>query len=92
MPLAYTIHMITPGVAETDESHCNAMIEQLMGNVCERLGQPYEFPDRFKQFTKPNSGNKKKYSGTPKFSNLETWLVTHLKRLSEAFKVCLWAP
>jgi len=67
--------MITPGVAETDESHRDVMIEQLMGNVHERLGQPYEFPDGFKQSTKPDSGNEKKYSRTPKFSDLETWLV-----------------
>ena len=76
MPLASTIHMITPGVVETDESHRDAMIDWLMGNVRERLGQPYQFPDRFKQSTKPNSSNEKKYSGTSKFSDLETWLVT----------------
>ena len=46
-----------------------------MENVHERLGQPYEFLDGFKQSTKPDSGNEKKYSGTPKFSDLETWLV-----------------
>ena len=82
MPLASTIHMITPGVAETDESYCDAMINQLMGNVRERLGQPYQFPDGFKQSTKPDSGNEKKYSGTSKFSDLETWLVTVTNRFA----------
>ena len=76
MPAASTIHTITPGVAETDEYHRRTMIEPLMGNVRERLGQPYVFPDGFKQSTKPDSGNDKKYAGTPKFKDLETWLVT----------------
>ena len=75
MPLASTVHMVTPGVAETDEYHCKAMIKQLMGNVRERLGQPYVFPNGFKQSIKPDSQGEKKYSGTPKFKDLETWLV-----------------
>jgi len=44
------------------------MLERLIGNVRERLGQLYQFPEGFKQFTKPDSGNDKKYTGTPKFS------------------------
>src|SRR6266545_1522688 len=47
-----------------------------MRNVREKLGQPYEFPDGFKQSIKPNSGSARKYSGTPKFKDLENWLVT----------------
>jgi len=76
MPAASMICIITPGVAETDECHRTAMLERLIGNVHERLGQPYQFPEGFKQSTKPNSGNDKKHTGTPKFSKLENWLVT----------------
>ena len=82
MPVASMICTITPGVAETDEYHRRTMIERLMGNVCERLGQPYVFPDGFKQSTKPDSGNDKKYAGTPKFKDLETWLVTVTNRFA----------
>ena len=82
MPLASTVRMVTPGVAETDEYHRKAMIERLMGNVRERLGQPYVFPDGFKQSIKPDSQGEKKYSGTPKFKDLETWLVTVTNRFA----------
>ena len=47
-----------------------------MGNVREKLGQSYEFPNGFKQSIKPDSGSARKYSGTPKFKDLENWLVT----------------
>ena len=58
------------------------MLERLIGNVRERLGQPYQFPEGFKQSTKPDSGNDKKYMGTPKFSELENWLVTVTNRFA----------
>ena len=82
MPPTSTICMITLGVAETDESHHDAIIEQLMGNMRKRLGQPYQFPDGFKQSTKPNSSNNKKYSGAPKFSKLENWLIMVTNRFA----------
>ena len=58
------------------------MIERLMGNVQEKLGQPYEFPDGFKKSIKPESGSARKYSGTPKFKYLENWLVTVTNRFA----------
>ena len=82
MPAVSAIRMITPGVAETDEYHRKTMVERLMRNVRERLSQPYEFPEGFKQSVKPDSGNDKKYSGTSKFKDLETWLVTVTNRFA----------
>jgi len=82
MPLASTVHMVTPGIAETDEYHHKAMIERLMGNFRERLGQPYVFPNGFKQSIKLDSQGEKKYSGTPKFKDLETWLVMVTNRFA----------
>jgi len=76
MTAVSVIHMITPGVAETDEYHHKMMIKSLMRNIRKRLSQSYEFPKGFKQSVKPDSRNDKKYSSTSKFKDLETWLVT----------------
>jgi len=53
-----------------------------MRNIRERLSQPYKFSKGFKQSVKPDSGNNKKYSGTSKFKDLETWLVTVTNRFA----------
>jgi len=58
------------------------MVKRLMRNICERLSQPYEFSEEFKQSIKPDSGNDKKYSSTSKFKDLETWLVTVTNRFA----------
>jgi len=70
MPLASTVRMVTPGVAETDEYHRKAMIKRLMENIRERLGQPYVFPDGFKQSIKPDSQGER---NTPAHQSSKTW-------------------
>ena len=74
--------MVILGVVEMDEYYCKVIIKRLMGNIQERLGQPYVFPDGFRQSIKPDSQGEKKYFGTSKFKDLEMWLVIVTNRFA----------
>ena len=75
MPTASALQTTPKGLTEFNKYHHDQMIKWLIGNVQEKLRQPYEFSKGFKQPIKPNSSNTKKYLGTPKFKDLENWLV-----------------
>ena len=74
MPAVPTSRFVTPGVAEADENHRNAMIERLMDIIREALEHPIKYPDGFKPNIKTDSGGLKKYDGASKFHELEKWL------------------
>ena len=74
MPAIPASRFVTPGVAEADENHRDAMIERLMDIIREALDRPMKYPDGFKPNIKTDSGGLKKYSGTSKFHDLEKWL------------------
>ena len=68
---------ITHGIMATEDHHRETMMDRLMTIVYDALGTALVFPDGYKPPIKGD--NIKKYSGSPKYSELEEWLimVTH---------------
>uniref|UniRef100_A0A8H8CD88 CCHC-type domain-containing protein n=1 Tax=Psilocybe cubensis TaxID=181762 RepID=A0A8H8CD88_PSICU len=65
---------VKPGIPEANEAHKSDMQDRLSRLIHELLGTRIEYPDGFKFNAKLESDKSTKYSGSPKFSELENWL------------------
>ncbi|KAH9474193.1 hypothetical protein JR316_0013508 [Psilocybe cubensis] len=65
---------VKPGISEANEAHKSDMQDRLSRLIHELLGTRIEFPEGFKYNTKMESDKSTRYSGSPKFSDLENWL------------------
>jgi len=68
------------GVLATEQHHRFAMMDRLMGIIDDALGTALTFPDGYKPNLK--NDNVKKYYGSPKFSDIEEWLVMVVHRFA----------
>ena len=62
------------GAGGMNDFHRENMIERLHEVIRQALGVPLKFPDGYKPNVKTDGSSVKKYSGSPKFGELEDWL------------------
>ena len=74
MPRLMPSHYARPGVLEANEYHQRTMQSRLSRIIDENLGEQLIFSDGFKPNLKLDSSAVKKYSGSPKFLDLENWV------------------
>ena len=61
------------GVLATEQYHRETMTDRLMRIIADALGTALIFPDGYKPYLK--NDNVTKYSGSPKYNDIEEWLV-----------------
>jgi len=73
MPAVKPPPTISIGKQEVDQHYRDSMLSRLMNTITEALGQPLRFPEGYKPPFKDDKFAR--YSGSPKFSELEQWLA-----------------
>ena len=64
---------VAQGILATERHHRDTMIDRLRGIIQDALGTALTYPEGYKPYLK--NDNVKKYSGSPKYNELEEWLV-----------------
>ena len=78
MPPAAPPPTASQGVLATEQHHRETMLVRLRSIIQDALGMALSFPEGYKPNLKYD--NVKKYSGSPKFSELEEWLIMLVHR------------